>query len=111
MTELKTILKNRRIELRISQDELGRLIGANDAFISRIEHGKEISVDALFKLSVELKIDLIDLLAESGYISNASLKKHNVTKWQESTYLTEQDCNYIHLFIDSLISKRRNEAK
>jgi len=110
MAELKTILKDRRDELGLSQDKLGRLIGTNDAFISRIEHGKEISIDALAKLSDELKIDLIDLLIESGYISSESLTKHGLMQWQESAYLTEQDCDYIRSFIDSLISKRKSEA-
>ncbi|MPN16344.1 hypothetical protein SDC9_163683 [bioreactor metagenome] len=110
MTELKTILKDRRDELGLSQDKLGRLIGTNDAFISRIEHGKEISIDALSKLSKELKVDLIDLLIESGYISSESLKKHELMQWQESAYLNEQDCDYIRSFIDSLISKRKSEA-
>jgi len=111
MTDLKTILKNRRVELGLSQDKLGRLIGTNDAFISRVEHGKEISIDALAKLSVELKIDLIDLLIESGYISKESLAKHRLMQWQESAYLTEQDCDYIRSFIGSLITKRKSEAE
>lgn len=111
MTELKTLIKNRRTELGFSQDKLGTLIGANDAYISRIEHGKEISIEALVKLSVELKIDLIDILVETGYISNESLSKHRIMQWQDSAYLTEQDCSYIKLFVNSLINKRKSEAK
>ena len=48
MGELNEILKNRRLTAGYSQAKLGKLIGTNDAFISQIEHGKDISVDALY---------------------------------------------------------------
>lgn len=109
MQELKDIIKEKRIALGLSQDKLGRLINANDAFISRIEHGKEFSIDTLSKISSILQFDLLDLLVSSGYISNDSIQKHCAKNQKDIGVLTKEDMYYVDCFIESLIAKRKSE--
>ncbi|TKG95032.1 XRE family transcriptional regulator [Puteibacter caeruleilacunae] len=55
------IIKNRRKELKMSQDELAQLVGKKRPYISRIENGEDIRLSNLVLIAkaLNLKIQLI----------------------------------------------------
>lgn len=65
-------IRNRRIELGISQLSLAVSIGVSQAAISAYERGiRRPRVDRLFRLSSILEIDPLDALIKSGRISSS----------------------------------------
>lgn len=67
--ELSTLIKTAREKKGISQRELSRRAGINNAEISRIENGKRVKPNlfVLNGLSRELKINFIDLMKKANY--------------------------------------------
>ena len=100
------VIKQRRDALGISQASLGKIVGKNDAYISRIEKKSKICVDALVELADALDLNLEDILISAGYI-----KKDTLFFIPESdiTYLSENDVEYINTFIGAIIEKRKRE--
>jgi ribosome-binding protein aMBF1 (putative translation factor) len=52
------IIKNRRKELNISQDELAKLVGKKRPYISRIENGEDIRISNLVLIANALNLSL-----------------------------------------------------
>ena len=56
-----------REKLRMSQNELAELSGLSNTYISRIERAKkQISLDALMRVSAALSVSVNDLVYQSG---------------------------------------------
>lgn len=64
------IIKKRRIELGLSQTALGRKFGVDKTYISKIENGRRISMNTLYKLSAALNCEPEDLMALSDNVNN-----------------------------------------
>lgn len=59
MIDYKTILKNKRLALGISQNKLAKSIGITQTFLSEIESGRKApSVEVLFRICEELDIQV-----------------------------------------------------
>lgn len=57
------LIKDRRIELKMSAQSLGLAVGLTRASISNIEMGRQvITIDRLFLFCEALRIDILDLL-------------------------------------------------
>ncbi len=71
MNDLGNLIKSRREELSMTQRDLAKMTGTNNATISRIESGEIIKPDSsiLYELSSALKLDYLFLLSLAGYIS------------------------------------------
>ena len=52
------IIKNRRKELKMSQDELAELVGKKRPYISRIENGEDIRISNLVLIANALNLSL-----------------------------------------------------
>ena len=56
-------LKNRRLELKLTQAQLSYLVDTDPSYIRKVEKGKvNISVKRLYKITEALNITLSDLL-------------------------------------------------
>lgn len=108
--ELGQIIRKRRKEKKISQKEFAKPFGLYDSDISKFERGKEdIYLSRLAKWVKILDLDMLDVLVESGYISEESVTKHQIIPWEGLAYLTEDDIKYIRRFADALIEARKGE--
>ena len=67
--ELAKIIIEYREKNKISQRELAKRLEVDNAYITRIEKGviKKVSINLLYKISQELKINFFDLLIISKY--------------------------------------------
>lgn len=52
------IIKNRRKELKISQDQLANMVGKKRPYISRIENGEDIRISNLMLIANALNLSL-----------------------------------------------------
>jgi len=61
---MKTLIRDRRQALGLSQRELARKVGVTDAYIALLETGKKTnpSLDVLKALAKALDVDVADLL-------------------------------------------------
>lgn len=66
---LGTLIKNKRIENNLTQQELADMIEVSKSYINKIEHNntKQPSLNILSGLSTALKIDYMDLIEEADY--------------------------------------------
>lgn len=61
--KIGTRIRNRRLDLQLSQEELAFKVDLSATYLSQIEHGaRNPSLDALFKLSAALQMNLTDLV-------------------------------------------------
>ena len=65
MLTIGEAIRKTRIEKKMSQEELGKLIGVKRAQISRIEHGNNLSLNAIAKIFPALKIKA-DIVTDNG---------------------------------------------
>lgn len=54
-------IKLRRRQLGIYQDELAQKVGCSQAHISKIEHGQDLSITLLIKISEVLNCQIADI--------------------------------------------------
>ena len=61
MLTIGEAIRKTRIEKKMSQEKLGKLIGVKRAQISRIEHGNNLSLNAIAKIfsALEIKADIV----------------------------------------------------
>lgn len=84
---IRTNIRNRRVELRISQRELGEMLGVTQQWIGQIESpgGNEIpSIYQLAELADVLKCGYHDLLIEGRFDSGVS-PSDDMRKFQHRT--------------------------
>jgi transcriptional regulator with XRE-family HTH domain len=59
MVDYRDIIKRKRIELGLSQNQLAKLVGITQPFMNEIENGRKApSVDVLFKICEQLEIPI-----------------------------------------------------
>lgn len=91
--ELSKLIKEKRESNNLSQRELARKINIDNATLSRIEKGlvKKPDFEILFKISRELKIDLVNLLKLANYSDMEMLVKlSKIDAFYDQTYLIEK---------------------
>ena len=108
--ELGEIIRNRRKEKGMSLVLLGKELGLYDSDISKIEHGKDISLNLLSQIAQVLDMDILDILISSGHISDDSIKKHQIIPWENLALLSETDMRYIRHFVDALIVNKKGDT-
>ena len=108
--EFGRIIRSGRKAKKMSQKELGKPLGLYDSDISKIENGKDISMGLLAQIADILELDMLDLLVESGYISERSVTKHQIIPWEGLSMLTDEDILYVKCFVNALIEKRKGES-
>ena len=84
---LANIIRNRRIEMNISQSELSRRTGIDRTTISKIEMGerKKPVINTLIKLSRVLNIDLRELMYLARY------SQYDINNFFDDDYEDEDD--------------------
>lgn len=101
------IIKRSRKELHLSQADLGKMIDTNDADISRIEKGSSVSVEKLVKLAEVLNLDLMDILTLAGYYPSEGKGRKMLISGEEYALLDESDIQYINVFVNALVERRK----
>lgn len=106
MKTVGTYLKNIRLELNMSMEDVTKHTGITDSRLNRLEHGKlkEPSPFMLKKLSELYHISLIDLYKRIGYLSN---DKTTDTNFFHIEQLSEGEIKHIQSQIDFLIANHR----
>lgn len=99
-------IKERRNKLGLSQDVLGKKIGANDSCVSRIERGGKVQIDTLAAIAGALETDIADILTAAGYARSSGVV---LVAESDMKYLSEDDIKYIKVFTEAFIQKRKRE--
>lgn len=75
MKSLGEIIKNRRLDLNLTLDQLAQLIDSTKSYLSRLENNRieRPSTDILKRLSKQLDISYNQLIIHSGYMDKDSL--------------------------------------
>lgn len=75
MKSLGEFIKNRRLDLNLTLDQLALLVGSTKSYLSRLENNriKHPNTDLLKKLSKQLDISYNQLIIHSGYMDKDSL--------------------------------------
>lgn len=75
MKSLGEIIKNRRLDLNLTLDQLAQLIDSTKSYLSRLENNRieRPSTDILKRLSKQLDISYNKLIMHSGYMEKDSL--------------------------------------
>lgn len=55
---LSEILKSRRIELKLSQEELAKKVGKKRPYISRVENGEDVRISNFVQIAMALNLNL-----------------------------------------------------
>lgn len=88
---LSTLIKAKRLEYKLTQQELADTIGVSKSYINKIEHNqsKKPSISVLNKLSKVLNIDFVELAELSDYniddISLYSRLMDNILEYKINT--------------------------
>ncbi len=56
---LSEILKSRRKELELSQEDLAKLVGKKRPYISRVENGEDVRISNFMQIANALKLNLV----------------------------------------------------
>lgn len=54
---LSEILRSRRLELNLSQEELARKVGKKRPYISRVENGEDVRISNFVQIALALKLN------------------------------------------------------
>ena len=54
---LSEILKSRRLELKLSQEELAKMVGKKRPYISRVENGEDVRISNFVKIAMALNLN------------------------------------------------------
>lgn len=114
--KLSETIKSERKKLGLSQRELAKKINVDNALISRIENGSIIQPNylILLKLSIELKINIVDLLLLSNYEMEDIVLLQNieqfqimggVTKEKKEKYIENGEVNFSKVINDYKLNK------
>jgi transcriptional regulator with XRE-family HTH domain len=89
-----TIIRMRRLELRLSQRELGEKLGQDQAYVSRLERGdlKEITVKTLELLATALRISPDTLLGWRG-TSDSRRADIQYRHWRDTRDTAQEEDN------------------
>jgi len=54
---LSEILKSRRLELKLSQEQLAKKVGKKRPYISRVENGEDVRISNFVQIAMALKLN------------------------------------------------------
>lgn len=102
-------IKARRNQLGLSQDEVGKRFGSNDARVSRMERTSNGQIQTLIAIADALECNIVDILISAGYGEKPSEEHFEVIPAGDMRYLSEEDKKYIKIIIDAIVEKRKRE--
>lgn len=105
MSNIGACLKELRLKNKLSLDDVYRETGIADSTLSKIENGKSkrpISVETLIKLASIYKVNSIDLLVSSGFISTSDVVSYQKT-FSKTDFLNSEELAYIQKMIDYIV--------
>ncbi|MBQ2886376.1 MAG: helix-turn-helix transcriptional regulator [Alphaproteobacteria bacterium] len=105
-------IKEKRLELGLSQSELGKIIGCSQQHVQRLENDDNISIDMVFNISKKLSIPVWDILPDRYYEEFYINKKINTLKEDEIIISLEKLKDIIYttaIIIDKNISKNKKD--
>ena len=111
MGNLGNYLRELRIQRGLSQKDVYKEIGISDSRLSRIEKGSNTfeSVPTIMKALAKLyKIDLVDLLLNTGYLDVDALSSYERV-FQNVDLLSDEERNHIQKQIDLFTKERKNK--
>lgn len=111
MLNLGQFIKERRIEMGISQKKLGEACQLSDSEIMKIEKGdrKKPNWNNLCKIAKALSFHPFELLLVAGYISEQDINPNIKLRGLER--LDNSDMDQVQLFIDFLLSRKSLNRK
>lgn len=109
MSNIGKLIKEKRIASGLSQRNLGKECGISDSEIMKIENGtrKTPNWENLCKIAKALGIHPLDILLAAGYISIDDINSNG--RLQNLDKLDDDDCKYIQLLIDFIISRKETD--
>lgn len=109
MSNVGEYIKEKRIAAKLSQKSLGKACGISDSEIMKIENGrrKTPNWENLCKIARALSIHPFDILLAAEYISESDFNSSN--KLRNLDKLDENDCKYLQLLIDFMISRKETD--
>lgn len=110
--KIAEIIKEKRLESGMSQRQLGLVSGISHTEISTIEKGMKMnySLLMLIKLCEVLDIDFTELLRESGYLEDNTIKKYRVlaqSKKEEYYFIKAKSANEVYKNVLEFIRKNK----
>lgn len=103
-------IKDKRLELGLSQSEFGKIIGYSQQHVQRLENDDNISIDMVFNISKKLSIPVKDILPDKYYKEFEQDKKATILKEDEIIISLEKLKDIIYttaIIIDKNISKNK----
>lgn len=81
-----------RLKARMSQGELGRMVGLSQGQVSNIENGdRNVNLEWLRRIARALAVSVADLLADEDHPDRLSEEERNlIAAWRESDDATRQ---------------------
>lgn len=109
MSNIGKLIKEKRIASGLSQRNLGKECGISDSEIMKIENGtrKTPNWENLCKIAKALGIHPLDILLVAGYISIDDINSNG--RLQNLDKLDDDDCKFIQLLIDFIISRKETD--
>lgn len=103
MDKIRAFIKRKRKEKGYSFNKFAELSGISNSTLHKIESGeiKSIKIENLCKIAQSLDFNLIECLAEAGYISQEYADRSQKVKHLEN--LTDDELLTVQRFVDFLI--------
>lgn len=100
------LIRDKRINLGLSQKRLGVLSSLSDSEIMKIETGerKKPNLDNLCRIAQALNIHPLEMMVCAGYINQKDC--HPLTKLKGIEKLNDNEIAYVQLMIDFIISRK-----
>lgn len=107
--ELKDIIKQRRLELKLSMGELSKLVGVSEATISRWESGdiENMRRDKIALLSKALDISPLIIMGYDNDLSTNNKSKLKSIARLENADITEREDEQIADYIEFIKQQRK----
>ncbi len=107
---LKNKIRNRRLELKLTQAKLAEKAGLTPAAISQFESGlRKPSFDALHKLAIALEVNIDYLLGNEQQIQNEMLNDPDIREMVLGVKNLPQKDRKLLFDIYQLLTKRNNQ--
>lgn len=107
MSQLGQLIKNKREAAGLSQKKLGIICKLSDSEIMKIENGirKKPNWENLCRIAKALDFHPFELLFAAGYITDKDIRP--CYQLHGLQYLDKYDIDYLQLFIDFMISRKK----
>jgi len=110
MTSIGEFVKNKRLELGISQKKLGFMVELSDSEIMKIENGtrKSPNWESLCKLAKVFDISPLEILLVAGYITDEDINPQSKIRGLDK--LTAKEIDEVQQYVDFVVSKSKNKG-